>query len=395
TRSPFRGNVSRYAPSVPRPGLTCPWRSGRIGAMAAAAIRSVRVAPKDCAATDNGPHVSCACSDGSAGAMMGRPAAARSVPREGERVPTATPPRRLALTLLRGPSLAPVTAEIDAGLRAAKVAVRMGARTTFELTFSVGRHRFSWGNLLANGYFDPGTRLTLVTDGDARVLVDGIVTGQELSLSGSGRSQTLVVSGEDLSVLMDLNEVALQYPGEPAHVRAQVIIARYAVYGIEPAVVPAPIVEIPISTERIPTQAETDYRYLRRLAENVGYLFAIQAGPAPGRSGAYWGPPVRTGTPQAPIVADGGAVSELRFRLDGLARTEMTAMILDPATRTLLPIPVPDVRVVRAQLAARPAPTLRHCRLFGAAKRTVAGAAASALGAMALTSDAVIATGTL
>jgi len=312
-----------------------------------------------------------------------------------ERVPTATPLRTLALTLLRGPTLAPVTAEIDAGLRVAKVAVRMGARTAFELTFSVGRHRSSWGTLLANGYFDPGTRLALVTDGDARVLVDGIVTGQELSLSASGRTQTLLVFGEDLSVLMDLDEVVLQYLGEPAHVRAQVIIARYAVYGIEPAVVPAPIVEIPVPTERIPTQAETDYRYLRRLAEDVGYLFAVQGGPEPGRSVAYWGPQVRTGTPQAPILAAGGAVSELRFRLDGLARTEVTATILDPATRTLLPIPVPDVRVVRAQLAARPAPTLRHCRLLGAAKRTVAGAAASALGAMALTSDAVTAKGTL
>src|SRR5205814_508157 len=41
---------------------------------------------------------------------------------------------------------APVTAEIDAGLRVAEVAVRMGARTAFELTFSVGRHRSSWGN---------------------------------------------------------------------------------------------------------------------------------------------------------------------------------------------------------------------------------------------------------
>jgi len=60
-----------------------------------------------------------------------------------ERVPTATPPRPLALTLLRGPTLAPVTAEIDAGLRVAEVAVRMGARTAFELTFSVGRHRSS------------------------------------------------------------------------------------------------------------------------------------------------------------------------------------------------------------------------------------------------------------
>src|SRR4029077_14314485 len=53
------------------------------------------------------------------------PARAQSHVRE--RDPSAPPSRTLALTLLRGPTLAPVPAEIDAGLRVAEVVVRMGA----------------------------------------------------------------------------------------------------------------------------------------------------------------------------------------------------------------------------------------------------------------------------
>ena len=64
--------------------------------------------------------------------------------------------------------------------------------------------------LLPAGYFDPMvTRVIIIVtvSGMPHVLMDGIVTRQEIAPSNEPGQSTLTITGEDLSVLMDLVEM--------------------------------------------------------------------------------------------------------------------------------------------------------------------------------------------
>ena len=76
------------------------------------------------------------------------------------------------------------------------------------------------------------------------------------------------------------------------------ILAKYAVFGIIPLVIPSLLTDVPIPVDRIPAQQGTDLPYIRELAQDVGYVFYLEPGPVPGTSTAYWGPEVKIGVPQ-------------------------------------------------------------------------------------------------
>jgi hypothetical protein len=103
----------------------------------------------------------------------------------------------------------------------------------------------------------------------------------------------LVIGGQDLTLKMDFVEQVRPFSAMPIDTRIQVILGGYGALGIVPSVVPPPIVETPIPTERIPNQVGTDYTYIRSLAAMVGHRFTLDPGPAPGSSVAYWGPEPR------------------------------------------------------------------------------------------------------
>jgi hypothetical protein len=69
----------------------------------------------------------------------------------------------------------------------------------------------------------------------------------------------LVIGGQDLTLKMDLVEQVRPFSAMPIDTRIQVILGGYGALGIVPSVVPPPIVETPIPTERIPNQVGTDY----------------------------------------------------------------------------------------------------------------------------------------
>ena len=70
--------------------------------------------------------------------------------------------------------------------------------------------------LLPAGFFDPiVTRVIIVVtlNGVPNVLMDGMVTRQELAPGNEPGQSTLTITGEDLSVVMDVVEMPLRYPG--------------------------------------------------------------------------------------------------------------------------------------------------------------------------------------
>jgi len=59
------------------------------------------------------------------------------------------------------------------------------------------------------------------------------------------------------------------------------MLAKYAFFGVLPAIIPSILFDISLPIEAIPAQQGTDLQYIRQLAEEVGYVFYIAAGPAP------------------------------------------------------------------------------------------------------------------
>jgi hypothetical protein len=113
------------------------------------------------------------------------------------------------LTLMIGPVLAVPApkAVIDA---VQTVQVTSGKdKSGFQITFGVSKNSVLLTTMLPAGYFDPMlTRVIIAVTmgGLPTVLMDGIVTRQELSPSSEPGQSTLTITGEDLSVLMDVVE---------------------------------------------------------------------------------------------------------------------------------------------------------------------------------------------
>ncbi len=304
-------------------------------------------------------------------------------------------------TLMMGPTIAlPVPQPVTDALQSAQVTVTAGQASGFQLTFALSKESLISLVLLPTGFFDPKTRVILVVilNGTPTVLIDGIVIRQELQASSDPGAATLVITGEDLTAVMDLADETACYPAMSSDNQVRVICAKYAVYGLIPAVVPPVLLETKSPTEQIPVQSGTDLQYIRSLASDAGYVFYIDPGPLPGANVAYWGPEIRTGIPQPALSVNMDAatnVESLSFSFDGRSRAQMTITIIEPNTKRAIPVPVPDVGLLRPPLAARPAITLRQEPVPDTTKLTNIGAALVGLAMTAEASDAISGQGRL
>jgi hypothetical protein len=269
--------------------------------------------------------------------------------------------KAIHLTLLIGPA-APIPAprEVVDALTSVQVTSSTGT-SGFQLQFAIGKHSPLQTTMLPAGYFDPIiTRVIIIATvfGMPHVLMDGIVTRHEIAPSNDVGKSTLTVTGEDLSVLMDLVEMPfMRYPAMPIIARVYAILAKYAAFGIAPIALPPIVPDIPNPLEEIPHQEGTDREYLKQLAGDCGYVFYVEPGPAPGSSIAYFGPDVRIPAPQPALNVNMDAhtnVESLSFSLDGTAKKIVVFTIMDPITRrTPLPIPLPNLNPLRPPMGAR------------------------------------------
>ncbi|MEU3660523.1 hypothetical protein AB0E77_12320 [Streptomyces sp. NPDC032940] len=288
---------------------------------------------------------------------------------------------------------------VDA-LQSVQVTSSSDAASGFQLVFAVSKRSVLTEVMLPSGLLDPRTRVVVaaVVAGVPHVLMDGVTTRQEMNPGKSPGSSTLTLTGEDLSLLMDLEHVERSYPGLPHDLRASLVCAGYAQYGIVPLAVPPVISSVPNPTVEVPVQSATDLAYLRALATDVGHVFFIEPGPVPGASIAYWGPEVRVGLPQPALTVDSGTadnVESLSFSLDGLSHTRYTARFVEPVAKTEQTVPAPDVGLLHPPLALRPVPALREEPLTGQTGRSLAETLLGGLGRAARSADAVTGQGEL
>jgi hypothetical protein len=257
----------------------------------------------------------------------------------------------LYLTLLIGP-LEPLPAPkplVDA-LVDVEVTESATGRSGFQLTFTLSdKGILETFFLLAGGSPLPILRVILMVTfpGIPQVLVDGVVLHTEVHPDAMKGSSKLVVKGQDLTAMMDLVDFSgLPYPGMSPDLRVLAILAKYAMFGIVPEVIPVPAPDIPIPLLQIPTHKKTDLQYIERLANEVGYVFYIVPGPLPGVNQAYWGPQIRLGLPQTALNVNLDTwtnVESLNFRYEPKNSVLPIVFIQDPLSKVTIPILIPPV----------------------------------------------------
>ena len=314
-------------------------------------------------------------------------------------------PSDLTLSLMMGPvTPQPVPRPVIESLVTATVNVSATDKSGFDLTFAVSKGSPLLTDLLPSGYFDPPTRVILVATlaGTATVLMDGVITLQEMVPADEPGRSVLSIKGEDLTRMLDVVDLSgFPYPGMPAPAQVALAIAKYIpLYGIVPVVMPSVLMDVPNPLDEIPHQEGTDLTYIQALAAEVGYVFFIQPGPLPGMNLAYWGPMLRTAIPFLPtpppiaIDWDGGSnVESLQFSFDGFAKTQWVVWI--EVDGIPVPVPVPDINPISPALGQKEPLPLQIKTMSGLAKYSPVQAAALALARAAETANVVSGSGNL
>lgn len=306
------------------------------------------------------------------------------------------------LTLLIGPAVpVPVPKVVTDSIASVQV-TNGGTRGGFQVAFNVSKQSPLMTTMIPAGYFDPGIRVLIVATvgGIPNVLMDGIITRQELAPSNQTGQSTFTITGEDLSVLMDVLEMPfMRWPAIPAPARVLAILAKYAVFGIIPVVIPPIFLDVPIPTSEIPTQTGTDLAYIQDLAQQNGHVFFINPGPVPGSSVAYWGPEFVLPNPQPALninMDQNSNVDSLTFSLDGLASKVLVLTVMDPITKKIpIPVPIPEVSILQPPLGARLTAPLKIEFPKDTAKLNTVKAVALALARTSAAAQAISASGQL
>lgn len=267
------------------------------------------------------------------------------------------------LTLMIGPAIpVPVPREMLDALVRVQIATASGdTHSGFELTFSLSnRSPLHTLFLLSGGASIPVVRVIILVTvhGRAEVLMDGVMTHHEIKPGTKAGESVLIVKGKDLTALMNIIDFSgVPYPAMPPAARVLLVLAKYAVLGIVPMVIPSVMQDFPNPLERIPRHQGKDLDYVRQLAEEVGYVFYIEPGPAPGTSVAYWGPEVKAGIPQPALNIDMDAhtnVESLSFTFDKEHSETPVVYVQEPMTKVPTPIPIPDITPLNPPLGMIP-----------------------------------------
>jgi len=132
----------------------------------------------------------------------------------------------------------------------------------------------------------------------------------------------------------------------------------------------------------------------------VGAVFYLDPGPTPGRSTAYWGPDISALTggtqPALSINLDANTnLDSLSCSYDGTMATQYLITIIEPHLGIPIPIPVPNVDLLKPSLAQSRATALKTEQLTPLSGENPIKAALIALGKLLISSDAITANGEL
>lgn len=251
------------------------------------------------------------------------------------------------LKLLIGPTIAvPAPRLLMESLQSVEVTHNDTERSGFQIVFRVGRSGIAGVpdyRLIHNPLLRTFNRviLTLTINATAQVLMDGVITHQQFSPSPQPGQSTFTITGEDVSVMMDQKERSESYPAQNEGLIVLQLIARYAQYGLIPMIIPPLSLDNPLPVERIPSQQNTDLKFINELAERYAYVFYIKPGPVTGTNTAYWGPPIRFGIPQKALNVNMGGytnVESINVQNNSQAATQLVGFVQDRLTNRKIPV---------------------------------------------------------
>lgn len=244
------------------------------------------------------------------------------------------------LTVLIGNELTavpkPVSARLSEALKDVEVTHRDDGPSGFQLRYQVGRSGPAdlrdYG-LLADPLLRPFNRVIIIVRFAVapQVLMDGIITNVQLAPGEQPGGDVLTVTGEDISVMMDLEEQSQSFPAMSDYDAVQRIITSYAQYGLvlssSAPSTPEPLTpDSPTEQTRQQPTNMTDRAYLNKLAGKYGFVFYLTPGPAPGASQVHWGPPNYASVPQCALSVKMGPftnVDSISFQFNALSAQRM------------------------------------------------------------------------
>jgi hypothetical protein len=266
------------------------------------------------------------------------------------------------LTLMIGPLVpVPVPKLITDALTSLEVTSEAGKESVFQMTFNFSNRSPLNTLLLLLGQTGPFIRTIIVAtvNGTPHVLIDGMIDHHQLTPNVQTGESTFTVTGTDLTSIMGYFDfTGFPYPCMPLEARVALIIAKYAMFGMIPLVIPSLFMDIPLPMKEIPVQQGSDLEYIRLLASKVGHVFYIEPGPAPGMNIAYWGPELKVGVPQPALNINMDAhtnIDELHFSYNGSSKSMPVIYIQNEESKAAISIPIPDISPLNPSLGLIPA----------------------------------------
>jgi hypothetical protein len=250
-------------------------------------------------------------------------------------------PLGIHLTLLIGENVPrPAPRSLMEVLKSVEVTQSDEQRSGFQIVFQLGRSNRNDTRdyqLLKDPLLKVFNRVILIVTlgATAQILMDGVITNHQFSPSAEPGSSTFAITGEDVSVMMDLEKKSVEHTAQDEASIARMLISQYSKYGLVPEVVMPKFKDRPTKNERIPTQQGTDLEYLKIIAERFSHVFYLIPGPGSGKNIAYWGPPKRQTQPQVPLTVKMGSftnVTSVSFQNNAMAATEVKGKVQDART---------------------------------------------------------------
>ena len=307
------------------------------------------------------------------------------------------------LTLLMGVGVPlPVPKPVIEALESVQISHNTDSPSGFDLKFKFSSNSVLTTLLMLMGQQGPFIRTIIIVthNGRPHVLMDGMIANQAFQPDVQTGKSTLTLKGQDLTSVMDLVEIkGIPFPGMPPSARVLTILGKYAPLGVIPIVIPSLIPDVPIPTEKIPSQNGTDKQYIDFLGQEVGHVFYVDPGPAPGTSTAYWGPQNHLGTgpplPALSVNMDAYTnVESLSVQFDGSTKKLPLLNIFVKELKTTIPIPLPDITPLSPLLGAVPIPP-QDVKFLETGKDTPTKAALKGIAAAVNSSHVVKVSGSL
>ena len=308
----------------------------------------------------------------------------------------------VSLTLYSGAvTTSPVSLEVIDALESVEVTSATEGASGFQLSFTLNNRSPLHNDFLIQAGTNPLMRMIIVANINStqEVMMDGVITNHQVSAGSQPGESILAMTGEDLSRVMDLIDFSgFPFPAMPANARVVAIIAKYAMFGIIPAVVPSPYLDVVLPTTMIPAQEGTDFQYIQLLAKKAGYVFYIDPGPRRGMSKAYWGPPINWGKEQPALNVDMDShrnVESLNMSFDTADATMPVVYIHNKLTKFPIPVPIPKINPLRKPMGRVPPSITQFTPMRDTAKLPFVNALLLGLAEAAKSADAVRASGSL